>query len=120
VSKVIDHLLPTLAGELAQRRAESVIDPHEDLALRAPVGPLPFGSDVDAVELWSERWPDEPTPALGGSSPRAAARRQRDRPIVEALLRTLEHDADILAHHGQPVPDFARLRAELRMERWWE
>jgi hypothetical protein len=118
----LEELLEALrhAGLEPELRRETTIDPRQDLPLSSALGPLPFGSSPEAARLWSERWPNEPSPALGGATPRVAAGRERDRPILEALLRTLEHDADILARRGQAVPDFAALRAELGMERWWD
>lgn len=98
----------------------SAIDPSQDLPLRGPLGPIGFGESPAAVEAWARHWPDQPAPALGGLSPRAAAGREHHRPRLEAVLRTLEHDAGHLQRSGEPVPDFQRLRAELEMERWWE
>ncbi|MHB1538181.1 MAG: hypothetical protein ACYCUM_12940 [Solirubrobacteraceae bacterium] len=106
-----------LAPEVQRR---SAIDPSQDLPLRGPLGPLGFGESPAAVDAWARHWPDQPTPALDGLSPRAAASREHHRARLEALLRTLEHDADHLQRRGRPVPDFHTLRAELAMERWWE
>lgn len=98
----------------------SVIDPSQDLPLRGPLGPLGFGRSREEIEAWARHWPEQPTPALGGLTPRTAAERKRERPRLEALLRTLEHDADHLQRRGELVPDFQALRVELSMERWWE
>jgi hypothetical protein len=54
-------------------------------------------------------------PALGDRTPRQAARREGDRPTLEALLRELEHDADRLRIRGLAAPDVDRLRDELGM-----
>jgi len=59
-------------------------------------------------------------PALGGLTPRAAAKREKQRPALEALLREFEHDAHVLTERSRPAPDLGQLRAELGMERWWE
>jgi hypothetical protein len=98
----------------------TVIDPSEDLPPLPAVATLGFGRSEDQVEAWISGWPDEPTPALGGLTPRAAAKRRKQRVRLEALLRELEHDAHLAARRGEPAPDLARLRAELRIERWWE
>jgi hypothetical protein len=118
----LQALLELLAGLQLRPRVErrSAIDPSQDLPLQGPLGPLGFGQSPVEVEAWVQHWPDEPTPALGGLNPRAAAGRERDRPRLEALLRTLEHDADHLSRRGQPVPDFQALRGELSMQRWWD
>jgi len=64
--------------------------------------------------------PTRPLPALGGRTPRQSARRERDQPPLEALLRELEHDADLLARRGLEVPDVGGLRRALQMpaEAW--
>jgi hypothetical protein len=48
-------------------------------------------------------------------SPRQAARYERRKPWLEAMLGELEHDTDRLARHGRPAPDVDSLRAELAM-----
>lgn len=101
-------------------RRRSAIDPSADLPLRGSRGPLGFGETPAAVHAWERHWLEQRTPALEGLSPRAAASREHHRPRLEALLRTLEHDADHLQRRGEPVPDFERLRDELAMEHWWE
>lgn len=97
-----------------------VFDPAEDLpALRR--GPLfPFAASPESNAAWCEHWPDTPLPALGGRTPRQAARRERDQPPLEALLRELEHDADLMARRGLEVPDVGGLRRALQMpaEAW--
>ena len=98
----------------------SVFDPAEDLPPIRTGGPLPFGASQEAIDAWLSHWPAERVPALGGLTPRAAARRKKKRVRLEALLREFEHDAHLLAQAGRPAPDIGRLRAELGMERWWE
>ncbi len=106
----LQELLNLLAerglGHRLERRA--VIDPSQDLPLVGPLGPLGFGRSHKEVDAWAQHWAKQPTPALGGLSPRAAAERKRERPRLEALLRTLEHDADHLQRRGEPVPAFER------------
>ena len=98
----------------------SVIDPAQDMPPIRLGTPMPFGASQDAVEAWQALWPDERVPALGGATPRTASRREQSRPRLEAVLREFEHDAHVLARAGRPAPDLDRLRAELRMDRWWE
>jgi len=116
-------LLLDLLGELGlepQLTRRSVIDPAQDLPRIPTGGPQPFGGSQDAIDAWLAHWPDERVPALGGLSPRVAARRRKSRARLEALLREFEHDAHLLARRGAPAPDISRLRAELGMQRWWE
>jgi hypothetical protein len=81
---------------------------------------MPFGGSQEAIDAWLARWPAEHVPALGGLTPRAAAKRTKERVRLEALLRELEHDATLLAQASEPAPDIGLLRAELGMERWRE
>lgn len=92
-----------------------VIDPAEDLPFAGGRPMLPLGASAETNETWAEHWPDESLPALGGLSPRRAAERVDDRPRLEALLRELEHDADLVAAKGLPCVDVGALREELGM-----
>jgi len=109
-------VLQELGAEATVTR-RSVIDPSQDLPRVTIGGPLPFPASAEAAEAWVEHWPDERLPALGGLTPRAAARRQGRRARLEALLRELEHDADLLARAGRTAPPVERLRADLGMDR---
>ena len=97
-----------------------VIDPEQDMPPIKLGAPMPFGASQDAIDAWQSLWPDERVPALGGATPRAASRRPRSRPVLEAVLREFEHDGYPLVQAGRPAPDIGKLRAELGMERWWE
>ena len=107
-------------GANPQLGRRSVIDPAQDMPPIQLGTPMPFGASQDAVDAWQSLWPDERVPALGGATPRTASRREQSRPRLEAVLREFEHDAHVLARAGRPAPDLDRLRAELRMDRWWE
>jgi hypothetical protein len=115
----LDALLDVLRVLELEQTRRSAIDPPMDMPPIQLGGPA-FGASRQATDAWVEHWPDERVPALGGHTPRAAARRGRERPRLEALLREFEHDAWLLTHAGRPAPDVDRLRAELGMERWWE
>jgi len=106
-----------LEPELGRR---STIDPAQDMPRLEAGGPIPFGASQEAIDAWLAHWPTERVPALGGLTPRAAAKREQQRPTLEALLREFEHDAHVLTERGRPAPDLGQLRAELGMERWWE
>jgi len=99
-----------------------VIDPSEDLppVMLGPSLGMRFGGSQEAIDAWMAHWPEEKVPALGGMTPRAAARREQGRLRLEALLREFEHDAYPLARAGEPAPDIERLRGELGMQTWWE
>ncbi len=106
-----------LEPELERR---SVIDPAQDMPAIQTGGPIPFGASQEAIDAWLSYWPEERVPALGGLTPRAAAKRTQQRVRLEALLREFEHDAHLLARQRRPAPDIGRLRTELGMVRWWE
>lgn len=103
-------------GEKVRVTRRSAIDPSQDMVPPAATAPLSFGESADELSLWRQRWLSAPSPALDGLTPRAAAKRKRQRPRLEALMRTLEHDADELAAAGRPVPDLAAVRAELGIQ----
>ncbi|HEV7175480.1 MAG TPA: hypothetical protein VGN29_08300 [Solirubrobacteraceae bacterium] len=112
-----DRLLSLLAdvGGAPDVVAKLVIDPAQDMALPHLGSVLPGSSSEEGNEAWRRHWPDQKLPALGGMTPRQAARSERRKPWLEAMLRELEHDADRLARHGRPAPDVDGLRAELAM-----
>ncbi len=112
-----DRLLSLLAdvGGAPQVVKKLVIDPAQDMALPHLGSVLAGSSSVEANEAWRRHWPDQKIPALGGMTPRQAARSKRRKPWLEAMLRELEHDANRLARHGRPAPDVDGLRAELAM-----
>jgi hypothetical protein len=60
-------------------------------------------------------WPDQRCSHSAVSHRVAPPRAGTPSPRLDALLRELGHDADLLAARGQAVPDIARLRSELRM-----
>jgi tetratricopeptide (TPR) repeat protein len=91
-----------------------VIDPAQDMPQVRVGSLLSLGGSGESQAAWLAHFPDQPLPALGGRTPREAARNERDAPRLEALLRELEHDADILAGRGLPAPDIASLRRELQ------
>jgi hypothetical protein len=107
-------------GEEPKVSGQLVIDPALDLPQLRSGTMLPFAASEEASVAWLEHWPDQKLPTLGGRTPRRAARSAAEQPRLEALLRELEHDVDLLAHRGLPAPDVSRLRTELRMpaEAW--
>jgi len=101
-------------GANPELRRRSVIDPSQDMPPIQLGMPMPFGASQDAVDAWQSLWPGERVPALGGATPRAASRRAKSRPRLEAVLRELEHDAHMLERANRPAPDLDQLRAELQ------
>ena len=113
----LERLLTALneIGAAPEVVKQLVIDPSQDMALPrigSVIGPV---TSEEAEEAWRRHWPDEQVPALGGMTPRRAARSEQRRPWLEALLREMEHDADDLTRRGRRAPDVDSLRAELGM-----
>ncbi|MGH2913798.1 MAG: hypothetical protein ACRDMX_02300 [Solirubrobacteraceae bacterium] len=92
-----------------------VIDPAQDMALPRVGSAIGAVTSEEAEAAWRRHWPDQQLPALGGITPRRAARSERRKPWLEALLREMEHDADQLARRGRRATDVDSLRAELGM-----
>jgi len=65
-----------------------------------------------------ERWPDEPVPAVGGKTPKAAVRTKEGRQAVIELLKEFElHEArKVLGEGGEPF-DFGFLWKRLGLEK---
>lgn len=113
----LERLLALLhdLGEDPAVSEQLVIDPSQDMALPPLGAMMTLGpSSRDSHEAWLTHLPDQPLPALHGRTPRQAAARPRDAARLEAFLRELEHDADILVSRGAPAPDISRLREELQ------
>jgi hypothetical protein len=102
-------------GEEPSVSEKLVIDPAQDMPQLRSGSLIPFAASEEANAAWLTHWPDQKLPALGGRTPRHASRRISDQPRLEALLRELEHDADVLAQRGLPAPDVGRLRVELQL-----
>ncbi|MBU4174900.1 MAG: SEC-C domain-containing protein [Actinobacteria bacterium] len=58
-------------------------------------------------------WTDEPLPALGGKTPRQAAKTKRGRVKVDSLLKDFENREERRAFAGRPNYDFSGIREEL-------
>jgi hypothetical protein len=96
---------------------QSRLDPAQDVAW--PAGQRPHrGGLAPAAEGWERHWLDERVPALGGRTPRQT-RDSGDWPLLEAMLRQFEHDADLLAQHGDRGVDTDWLRRELNLSVAW-
>jgi hypothetical protein len=62
-------------------------------------------------------WPGVPLPALGGRTPRQAARLASLRPRLVALLKWMENASERARRAGRPAYDFGWLWGELGLER---
>lgn len=62
-------------------------------------------------------WPDQPLPALGGRTPRHAAKLKTIRPTLIALLKDFESQSERQRRAGQPAYDFRWMWQELGLTR---
>ena len=97
---------------------ERVVDPALDLPMAGARVRGGRAGDPEAEAVWLEHWVDERVPALGGRTPRSAARDPDGRVLLESLLRQFEYDADLAAAGGDRPRDVDRLRAVLGMRDW--
>ena len=115
-------------GDIAEPVKRDVTPIEEHLEGRresAPSGPpeLPFiERPAEERRLLSgfiadhmRRWLDEPLPALGGETPREAARGERHDEVLR-LVRGIENQADRSRRRGKPGVDVEWLRAELAID----
>jgi hypothetical protein len=118
-SRVTAGLLSRIVREVQTYRSvvtnKERIDPALDLAWAVGQTALPRGAAA-AAEGWEKRWLDERVPALRGHTPRQAADRDKDLPLLEGVLRQFEYEADLLAAEGKSSVDTDWLRGELGMD----
>jgi hypothetical protein len=118
-----DVLEAALPGRLQHRLTSStpieprLVDQMED---NEEESDLPPELAREALEQFLTRyyreWMDEPIPALGGRTPRLAARLELMRPQVMDLLRDIEHVMDRDRRAGRPAIDIGWMRRELGLE----
>jgi len=114
-------MIETLAGGAVKYRATTYQDVGRALKEHpAPVAkPSGVPPEVEAAlvgqffEHHYRKWPDEPLPALGGRTPREAARLKSARPKVIALLKAMENGAERQRREGRPAYDFGWMWEEL-------
>jgi hypothetical protein len=86
-----------------------------------PASTLPPELEREVVAQFYDQhyrsWPDVPLPALGGRTPRKAAKLKSTRPRLEALLKQLENHAERDRLAGRPAADLGWLWGELGLER---
>jgi hypothetical protein len=83
--------------------SEKRIDPAQDLPWPGGEHASPGGA-ASPAEGWEKHWLDEQVLALRGRTPRQAAR-GKEKPLLEALLRQFEYEADLLAVEGKSGVD---------------
>jgi len=71
---------------------------------------------TEYLERHYASWPDTPLPALGGKTPRQAARTEKGRHDLNALLRDFENSEERKRGDGQPFYDVNRIRRELCLD----
>ncbi len=88
---------------------------------RRAEGDIPPDVRAQLVGEFMERhyraWPDQPLPALGNRTPRAAAKLASARPKLIALLKEMEVMAERDRRAGRPAYDFRGMWVELGLER---
>jgi hypothetical protein len=107
-------------GGLVRHRLREHTDPLSTTASRGSARPSapPPPEMLDALRELKERhleqWLDEQVPALGGKTPRQAARTARGREQVDVLLREMENHEGRMADGA--MSDFPGLRARLGID----
>ncbi|HME73214.1 MAG TPA: antitoxin Xre/MbcA/ParS toxin-binding domain-containing protein, partial [Myxococcota bacterium] len=114
--------LEAACGERIRHRAREHADPLSDRAARAQGGPGPEPPPPEAAQLLLEfqqrhyaDWLDQPVPALGGRTPREAARTAEGRAAVDVLLKEMENREQRSPSAGATF-DFSALRRELCLD----
>jgi SEC-C motif/Protein of unknown function (DUF2384) len=118
--------LEALAGDAVRHRATS-FESVERARERRPVRPpreedkIPSEVQAEIVGAYYDKhyrgWVDTPLPALGGQTPRAAARSKTGRPRVVALLKDMESLSARRRLEGQPAYDFGWMWGDLGLDR---
>lgn len=119
--------LEKIAGTVIRFKAREIVDPMSPKAMAAarskpPKEEIPpeLKAQVEREFLRRhyERWPDEPVPALGGKTPKAAVRTKKGRQAVIELLKEFEiHEARKASRAGGEPFDFGFLWQRLGLEK---
>jgi hypothetical protein len=118
-------LLEKLLGSLIKHRStvvEDALQAVERAAPRKPPRPELISEEAKAaaeefLTRYYRSWLDESIPALGGRTPRHAAKLKTQRPILVSLLKMIERGAAEQAAAGQPTIDVSFLWTELGLTR---
>jgi hypothetical protein len=108
----------------AENRVSLVFESSEELIGGGdPPGAATISREIEARvvrEMFDQHyheWLDIPVPALGGRTPRHAARLKTVRPLLIELLKSIEQQSERAELDGQPVYDARWMWAELGVER---
>jgi len=119
--------LEQISGTAIRFKAREIVDPMSPKALAAARKKSPAGPEIppelkaqverEFLMRHYERWPDEPVPALGGKTPKAAVRTKKGRLAVVELLKDFEiHEARKAQGEGGEPFDFGFLWKRLGLE----
>lgn len=120
--------LEKIAGTAVRFKAREIVDPMSPKAMEAARKKSPAGPEIppelkaqverEFLKRHYERWPDEPVPALGGKTPKAAVRTKKGRQAVIELLKDFEiHEARKASREGGEPFDFGFLWEQLGLEK---
>ncbi len=118
--------LEKIAGTAVRFKAREIVDPMSPKAMAAARKPpkdeippeLKAQVEREFLRRHYERWPDEPVPALGGKTPKAAVRTKKGRQAVIELLKDFEiHEARKASREGGEPFDFGFLWKRLGLEK---
>ncbi len=116
-----DRALDRIAAARSARAGGGAAPHRSAGAGSGGVATIPRQVEGDIVGAFYEqhyrRWLDEPIPALGGRTPREAARLRDGRPRLVALLQQFENLSARQRLAGQPAYDFGWMWAELGLKR---
>jgi hypothetical protein len=117
-----------IAGSAVRFKAREIVDPMSPKAMEAARKKSPAGPEIppelkaqverEFLRRHYEQWPDEPVPALGGKTPKAAVRTKKGRQAVIELLKDFEiHEARKTSREGGEPFDFRFLWKRLGLEK---
>ena len=120
--------LEKIAGAAIRFKTREIVDPMSPKAMEAARRKSPAEPDIppelkaqverEFLRRHYERWPDEPVPALGGKTPKAAVRTKKGRQAVIELLKCFEiHEARKASREGGEPFDFGFLWKRLGLEK---
>jgi hypothetical protein len=83
-----------------------------------PLGQLEREIAQQMADEMQNNWPDESVPALGGMTPREAARDPAMRERLEEILKSIEYEEEHKRRKGEPCADVAAMRREMGLPAW--
>ena len=113
IAELVERDITPIEERLEEHRESGASGSHETPVALKPAKERRLLSGV--MDDHMRRWLDEPLPALGGETPRAAAMGERRDDVVR-LLRGIENRADRARRQGEPGVDAKWLRAELAID----